>query len=250
MGIGRVLRISGAISLLVAGLVHLDLYFGGYRSAGTVPSFGRSILLNAVVSGIVAALVAARSEWFVRLAGIVVPVATLAAFTYTHTEHTFLGFQGDGLDPSPQAQIVLVAEIATIVLLGATFLPSIAARDESSGVPVLAVTSVVAAAALIGFGVYWADKYGTTTTEAQEPTSVAIADFAFSPPALTVASGSTVTWTNGDPFGHSVIGSDGAFASPSLDSGATFDFTFDTPGEYAYVCGIHPEMTGTVTVTD
>ena len=250
MPIGRVLRISGAITLLVAGLVHLDLYFGGYRSAGSVPSFGRSILLNAVVSAVVAALVAARREWFVRLAGIAVPVATLAAFTYTHTEHTFLGFQGDGLDPSPQAQIVLIAEIATIVLLGATFIPSIAARDESSGVPVLAATSVVAVAALIGFGIYWADKYGTTTTVAEEPTSVAIADFAFSPPALTVAAGSTVTWTNNDNFGHSVVATDGSFASSSLDSGVAFDFTFATPGEYAYVCGIHPEMTGTVTVTD
>jgi plastocyanin len=250
MPIGRVLRISGAVALLVAGLVHLDLYFGGYRSAGSVPSFGRSILLNAVVSVIVAALVAARREWFIRLAGIVVPVATLAAFVYTHTEHTFVGFQGDGLDPSPQAQIVLIAEIATIVLLGATFIPAIAARDESSGVPVLAVTSVIGAAALIGFGIYWADKYGSTTTVASEPTLVAIADFAFSPPALSVAAGSTVTWTNNDPFGHSVVATDGSFASSSLDSGVAFDFTFNTPGEYAYVCGIHPEMTGTVTVTD
>src|SRR3954470_18955896 len=102
MSIGRVLRIGGATALLVAGLVHLDLYFGGYRSAGTVPTFGRSIVLNAIVSVVVAAIVAARREWFVRLVGIAVPVATLGAFTYTHSEQTLFGFQGDGLDPSPQ----------------------------------------------------------------------------------------------------------------------------------------------------
>ena len=60
MNIGRVLRVGGAVALLVAGLVHLDLYFGGYRSAGSEPNFGRSIVLNALVSGVVAAAVAGR----------------------------------------------------------------------------------------------------------------------------------------------------------------------------------------------
>ena len=161
MNLGRLLRLGGAVALFVAGLVHLDLYFGGYRNAGSVPAFGRSILLNAIVSMIVAVAVAARREWFVRLAGIAVPVGTLAALAYTHTEHTFLGFQGDGLDPSPQAQIVLVAEIAAIILLAATFIPSVAERDESSGVPFLAGAIAVVAVAAIALGAYWADHYET-----------------------------------------------------------------------------------------
>jgi plastocyanin len=235
--------------LLVAGLVHLDLYFGGYRSAGSVPSFGRSILLNAIVSGIVAVAVAARREWFVRLAGIIVPLGTLAAFSYTHSERTFLGFQGEGLDPSPQAQIVLIAEIAAIVLLAATFIQSIAERDESSSPAFLVGAGAVAAVALIGFGAYWADHYDTTSVAAA-PSSVNIADFAFAPPALTIPVGTTVTWTNGDPAGHSVVAADGSFASDTIDSGTTFQFTFDAPGEHAYICGIHPQMSGTVTVTD
>jgi plastocyanin len=249
MELGRVLRIGGSIALLVAGLVHLDLYFGGYRSAGSVPSFGRSILLNAIVSGIVAAVVAARREWFVRLAGIAVPAATLAAFTYTHSGHTLFGFEGDGLDPSPQARIVLIAEITTIVLLAATFIPAIAERDRSSGAPFLAVTTMVAAAALIGFGAYWANEYDTTTVAAA-PAAVTIADFAFGPQALTVSAGTTVTWTNNDQFEHTVAADDGSFASDPLGNGATFQFTFDIPGEYHYVCGIHPQMSGVVTVTD
>ena len=247
METGRLLRIGAAITLLVAGLVHLDLYFGGYRDAGSVPSFGRAILLNAIVSAIVAALVAARREWFVRLAGIAVPVGTLAALTYTHSGHTLFGFEGDGLDPSPQAQIVVIAEIATILLLAATFVPAIARRDRSASPSFLASAAVVAAAALIGFGAYWANKYDTATTEAAAPAAVTIADFAFAPQAITVPRGTTVTWTNNDPFGHSIIG-DG-FASESLDGGATFQFTFDTPGTYSYVCGVHPQMTGTVIVT-
>ena len=152
MNVGRVLRIGGAVALLVAGLVHLDLYFSGYRSAGSEPSFGRSILFNAIASGVVAAAVAVRREWFVRLAGIALSAGSLAAFAYTHTQHTFLGFEGEGFHPSPQAQIVLVAEIAAIVLLAATFIPSVAARDESFGVPALGVAGAVAAVALIAFG--------------------------------------------------------------------------------------------------
>ena len=162
MRLGGVLRIGGAMALLVAGLVHLDLYFGGYRNAGSVPNFGRSILLNAIASGVLAVAVAARREWFVRLAGIALPVATLAAFTFTHTGHTLLGFQGDGLHPSPQAQLVLVAEIATIVLLAATFLPSLTEHDDSGGIATLAAAGAIVVVAFAGFGIYWADKYETT----------------------------------------------------------------------------------------
>ena len=249
MNVGRVLRIGGAVALLVAGLVHLDLYFSGYRSAGSEPSFGRSILFNAIASGVVAAAVAVRREWFVRLAGIALSAGSLAAFAYTHTQHTFLGFEGEGFHPSPQAQIVLVAEIAAIVLLAATFIPSVAARDESFGVPALGVAGAVAAVALIAFGVYWADHYATTTA-AGTPTSVTIADFEFAPPDLSVATGATVTWANNDPLEHSVVAADGTFTSEPLDNGAMFQFTFDAAGQFDYVCGIHPTMSGTVTVAD
>jgi plastocyanin len=237
------------MSLLVAGLVHLDLYFGGYRNAGSVPSFGRSILLNAIVSAVVAAIVAVRREWFVRLAGIAVAAGTLMAFSYTHTEHTFLGFQGEGLDPSPQAQIVLIAEIATVILLAATFIPSIAATDTASGGPGLAVTGTIAAGAFVALGANLANAYDTTT-EAAAPASVAIVDFAFAPEALTVESGTAVTWTNDDAFRHSIVAADGSFSSDSLDREATFRHMFDEAGHYAYVCGIHPQMSGAVTVTD
>ena len=249
MRLGGILRLGGALALLVAGLAHLDLYFGGYRHAGSVPEFGRSILLNAIASGVVAVAVAARREWFVRLAGIAVPVATLTAFTYTHTGHTLLGFQGDGLQPSPQAQIVLVAEIAAIALLAGTFLPALAARDEPGGVLALGVAVAVVLIAYVGFGLYWAGTYRTTAA-AGGPTTVAIAAFEFTPQVLSVATGTIVTWTNNDPLEHSVVATDRSFASGSLGGGATFEVRFDAPGEHAYFCGVHPSMTATVTVTD
>ncbi len=247
MPIGALLRLGGAVALLTAGLVHLDLYFGGYRSAGTEPDFGRSILFNAVASAIVAAAVAARREWFVRLAGIVLAGGSLAALAYTHTGHTFLGFSGDGLEPSPQAQIVIVAESLAVITLVVTFIPAVARDDRSAGARFLAAAGVVSAAALVGFGVLWA---GDATTAASGPTSVAIAGFQFAPPELTVAAGSTVVWTNGDALTHSVSAGDGSFTSDRLEQGATYEHTFDVPGRYDYVCGVHPEMTATVTVTE
>ena len=102
--------------------------------------------------------------------------------------------------------------------------------------------------AFVGSGIYWANKYETTAV-ASGPTTVAIADFAFTPPALTVAAGSTVTWSNNDSLEHSVVATDQSFASSPLDGGTTFQPRFDTPGEHAYFCGIHPSMTATVIVT-
>ena len=249
MGVGRALRIGGGVALLVAGLVHLDLYFRGYRDAGSVPSFGRSILFNAIASGVVGAAVAARREWYVRLAGIILPASSLAAFAYTHSGHTLFGFKGDGFNPSPQAQIVVVAEIAAIVLLAATFIPSIAARDESSGMAVLGAAGVVAAGVLVAFGAYWASE-DTESAGATGPGAVTIIDFAFSPEALEVPAGTAVTWTNEDGLEHSIAADDDSFRSDPLGTGSSFEFTFDAPGDYGYVCGIHPEMSGTVNVAD
>jgi plastocyanin len=76
--------------------------------------------------------------------------------------------------------------------------------------------------------------------------SVDIANFAFSPASVTTGVGGTVTWTNRDGDRHSiVIAGD---ESPRLGSGATYSRTFDAAGRFAYVCGIHSSMSGTVTV--
>lgn len=79
--------------------------------------------------------------------------------------------------------------------------------------------------------------------------SVEIANFEFEPGTLTVAAGSTVTWTNNDTAPHTVTASDGSFDSGNIDPGETFSFTFETEGTFDYVCSYHPGMAGSVTVT-
>jgi plastocyanin len=76
--------------------------------------------------------------------------------------------------------------------------------------------------------------------------------FAFSPNTLSVKVGTTVTWTNNTSAPHTVTsdGGDPASFNGSLPgTGATFSFTFTTPGTYKYHCSIHPYMTATITVS-
>ncbi|TPG28145.1 cupredoxin domain-containing protein [Mycolicibacterium hodleri] len=79
--------------------------------------------------------------------------------------------------------------------------------------------------------------------------SIGIDNFMFAPVKLTVPVGSTVTWTNHDGEPHTVVANDGSFHSPGLDTGATFSFTFTTPGSFDYICSVHPFMHATVLVT-
>ena len=78
--------------------------------------------------------------------------------------------------------------------------------------------------------------------------SVDIAKFAFAPKDLTVAVGTHVVWTNKDETPHTVTSSDRSFASKGMDTNDRFEHTFDREGDFAYLCTVHPYMTGTVHV--
>ncbi len=281
MTLGRLLRIGAAIALLIGGLIHLQLYFKGYRN---IDKIGPSFVLNAIASGVIAAAVAWRREPIVKLAGIGLAIGTLIGFVLSRQGDGLFDFREQGLQPSPQAALALIVEIGAIVLLAASLVPRIASTDESEPVAFGGIGLAVSALALIGFGAFWASDYGdkpavtaaadTTLaaapgdTTAPDATTVAgdttdpggdaaagsnaitISDFSFGPATTSVPAGTTVTWTNGDPFDHSVVSSDKTtFRSDPLGNGDTFEFTFDTPGDFAYVCGIHPSMHGTITVT-
>ena len=80
--------------------------------------------------------------------------------------------------------------------------------------------------------------------------AVSIKNFAFDPQAITVKSGTTVTWTNKDEEPHTVFSSAAGLKSQVLASNqGTYAFTFTKPGTYDYNCTIHPFMHGSVTVT-
>lgn len=195
---------------------------------------------------------------------------------------------GPAFDPSPQAQITVIMGIITILALSVTFVPAIDSADTvPMGLAAIGAAAAIAAIAVIGLTLKWqpdnssssaaapagantsatpntsatADSTATAGTKATGATTastaggaagggaVAIKDFAFAAKIVTVAKGTTVTWTNGDTAKHSVVSTDTSFVSNDLPQGATFQHTFDTVGTFTYICGIHPYMTGTITVT-
>jgi plastocyanin len=72
----------------------------------------------------------------------------------------------------------------------------------------------------------------------------------FSPNPVEVKVGETVTWINDDSGRHTVTSKDGVFDSGMMGKGQTFSYTFDKAGEYPYHCEPHPNMVGTVVVTE
>ena len=78
----------------------------------------------------------------------------------------------------------------------------------------------------------------------------------FVPETLTVSTGTTVTWTNGDSTLHTVTsgsaesGNSGTeFDSSYLAAGKTFQHQFGTAGTFDYYCTLHPWMKGKVVVS-
>jgi plastocyanin len=85
---------------------------------------------------------------------------------------------------------------------------------------------------------------------ATDSAGVDIVDLAFEPAAVEVVAGGSVTWTNTGDVPHTATAEDASFDSKALQSGATFTQTFATPGTFAYLCQIHPDMRGTVEVME
>src|ERR1700737_1319420 len=83
-----------------------------------------------------------------------------------------------------------------------------------------------------------------TLPAAAAGTEVNIDNFAFTPKELTVKAGTAIVFRNRDDIPHIVVGANGEFHSKALDTDDTFEFTFAKAGNYAYFCGLHPQMQG------
>jgi len=78
---------------------------------------------------------------------------------------------------------------------------------------------------------------------------VAIADFLFGPEKIEAKVGQPITWSNADDSPHQVTltGPNGRRSGIML-KGQSESLTFNEPGTYAYICGLHPGMKGTIEV--
>ncbi len=99
-----------------------------------------------------------------------------------------------------------------------------------------------------GAGCYSTSGNGNTGGN-QQPNSVEMSNFAFSPATLTIKVGDTVTWTNKDSVQHTVTSDSGSeLGSSPIPTGQSYSHTFSSAGTFAYHCSIHTTMHGTIIV--
>jgi plastocyanin len=115
---------------------------------------------------------------------------------------------------------------------------------------VLMLTSVIGAASCGTAATPTVTQTTTpTTTVAPGPSATVIIDSnGFSPATLTIAVGTTVTWTNNDDAQHMLTSLSGYFASSALNKGESFSYTFTKSGTNPYFCKINPSMSGKIIV--
>ncbi|HEX5876979.1 MAG TPA: plastocyanin/azurin family copper-binding protein [Actinomycetota bacterium] len=113
--------------------------------------------------------------------------------------------------------------------------------------PALLVPLALAAVVLAGCG---GDEGGGAGAAAPVTgvTEVAAENNHFSPAAIQVPAGTTVTWEFKDRFVPHDVTADGWSSGDPQRSGS-YAHTFDQPGTYPYRCTLHDGMTGQVVVT-
>jgi plastocyanin len=95
---------------------------------------------------------------------------------------------------------------------------------------------------------YPSDTTNTNPAPASPNTINANPGLAFNPTSLTVTHGTSVDFVFGSVAHTVTFTSAGAPANVPATSNATVSVAFPTAGVYTYMCSIHPQMTGTVTV--
>jgi plastocyanin len=143
----------------------------------------------------------------------------------------------------------LIIAAVVILVIGGWFVFA----SHKAGAPASSPSPSLAASPSPSMSMKMSESPSPSSSAAATATdTVKIQNYAFSPANITVKKGTTVTWTNEDSVGHTVTESDGQTgpASPTIQQGKTYSFTFNTVGTFHYKCTIHPYMTGTVAVTD
>ena len=74
-----------------------------------------------------------------------------------------------------------------------------------------------------------------------------IASFSFLPAKIGASVGKALTFLNSDDSPHMIKVANGP-TTGVLVRGQKASITFDKPGEYNYICGLHPTMKGVIEV--
>lgn len=119
----RDLRLIGAALLIAGGSIHTWLAFDHYGTADLENVF----FVNGAVSAVVAATIVLTRGPIAPLFGVGISAVSLFAFALSRVGEGVVGFRATGLDPTPEAPLTLLVEIAALLVLGAVV---VAERDQ------------------------------------------------------------------------------------------------------------------------
>jgi plastocyanin len=112
--------------------------------------------------------------------------------------------------------------------------------------------AIAVALAIVAFGWALAGLRGAVasageTAQASRGATVDIDNFAYHPPTLKIAAGSTVAFSNSSGVAHTATRA-GSFTTGKIKPGKSVSVRFKQPGTFAYHCTIHPFMHGKIVV--
>ena len=79
---------------------------------------------------------------------------------------------------------------------------------------------------------------------------VEMSEFAFSPDTVRAAPGDTIVWINRDMVPHTATAAEGAWDSGAVAAQGSWSHVAAVAGESAYLCTLHPSMTGVILVAE
>jgi plastocyanin len=202
------------------------------------PFLGALFVVGAIVELAVAVLLAARPS----RAAIGAATLSLAGMLVAYLPFVIFRLPGFPMTPEPLERVALLTkgvELAGLAVgLTLWVRPVPLSRRIAPAAGTILVACVAAAAAAPPS---LADSVG-------EQRTIDIPGTFFSPDALPVLIGDTVTWTNHDRMTHTVTADRDEFDSDRLEPGEHFAHTFVQAGVYRYHCRIHRFMHGELDV--
>ncbi len=124
-------RFATGLLTAAGGLIHLRLWASGYRYVNHIDL---AMLANFATAGLVAVALATVDRWQVHLAAAGIAAGSLVSFSLSRTHLGLLGFHERGWQPSPEAALAIVLEVAAGLAAAALLLTSerFVARSTSS----------------------------------------------------------------------------------------------------------------------
>jgi plastocyanin len=115
-------------------------------------------------------------------------------------------------------------------------------------VAAIAIAGVVAACSTASGGGPMPSSTAGLPRPSTPTVDVEMQDYVFAPASVEIEVGTTVRWTNRGQAPHTATADDGSFDTGQIATGESAGHVFASTGTFTYLCTLHPDMRGTITV--